>query len=625
MAPDGTTIVTSSKPKHHRIPLAWLLSGVFGGLTAISVLVVLWMGLAGMRITSADLLGTRTAAIVDNATEQVDRLLRPIEVQGRWLAAEVASGELNPADSAQWASTVEAVVSATPQVFGVVTIDHRGTGYIRSDLSDELIVRDWSRQPEMANFMARFRAMAPGSIEWGQPLLSRELDPPQPMLVLRLPLYRNGEFWGPLMLTVSLSELSRTLVEEAADGTLVPFILYDRKWVLAHPTLVRSGEIRLRPVPADNISVLGGGALTPVNELGDNFLSGLASAVAVNQRIVAPVPNASILFKEVDEIETAYVIREINRYGPRPWIIGTYFDTSIGDDVIERLFGMGIAGGAVFLVSLVIAVLLGRRAAKPAQGLAVAARGVQEGDLGETVHVPRTRIYELDLAGQSFNNMVAGLRERERIRDQFGRFVPEAVAAAILAEDGDLTPTTTEATVLFTDIEKFTTVAEGLQPEEVVGLLNEYFSAAVEILERHNGVITQFQGDAILATFNVPAPDPQHAANAVSAAIELQRLMAGRTFAGLRLGIRIGVNTGLLVAGNVGAAGRLNYTVHGDAVNLAARLEQVNKEHGTRIIVADSTVHEAPGFPYRELGSVTVRGKENPVVISTVEPSAWGA
>ena len=625
MAPDGTTIVTSSNPKHDRIPLAWLLSGVFGGLTAISVLVVLWMGLAGMRVTSADLLGSRTAAIVDNATEQVDRLLRPIEAQGRWLAARVASGELNPADSRQWASIVEAVVSATPQVFSVVTVDRGGIGYIHSGLSDGPITRDWSGQPELANFMARIKAMAPGSIEWGQPLLSRELDPPQLMLVLRLPLYRNGDYWGPLVLTVSLSELSRTLVEKAADGSLVPFILYDRKWVLAHPSLVRSGEVRLRPVPAENISVYGGEALTPIDELGDNFLSGLASAVRVNQRIVAPVPNASILFKEVDETETGYVIREIDRYGPRPWVIGTYFDTSIGDDVIERLFGMGIAGGAVFLVSLVIAILLGRRAARPAQRLAVSANGVQEGDLGETVHVPRTRIYELDLAGQSFNNMVDGLRERRRIRDQFGRFVPEAVAAAILAEDGDLTPTTTEATVLFTDIEKFTTVAEGLRPEEVVGLLNEYFSAAVEILERHKGVITQFQGDAILATFNVPARDPRHAANAVSAAIELQRLMAGRTFAGLRLGIRIGVNTGLLVAGNVGAAGRLNYTVHGDAVNLAARLEQVNKEHGTRIIVADSTVHQAPGFPYRELGSVTVRGKENPVVISTVEPSAWGA
>ena len=520
---------------------------------------------------------------------------------------------------------MEAVVSATPQVFSVVTVDRGGIGYVHSGLSDGPITRDWSGQPELANFMARIRAMAPGSIAWGQPLLSRELDPPQLMLVLRLPLYRNGEYWGPLVLTVSLSELSRTLVEKAADGSLVPFILYDRKWVLAHPSLVRSGEVRLRPVPAENISVYGGEALTPIDELGDNFLSGLASAVAVNQRIVAPVPNASILFKEVDETETGYVIREISRYGPRPWVIGTYFDTSIGDDVIERLFGMGIAGGAVFLVSLVMAVLLGRRAAKPAQRLAAAAHGVQEGNLGETVHVPNTRIYELDLAGQSFNDMVVGLRERRRIRDQFGRFVPEAVAAAILAEDGDLTPTTTEATVLFTDIEKFTTVAEGLRPEEVVGLLNEYFSAAVEILERHKGVITQFQGDAILATFNVPARDPQHAANAVSAAIELQRLMAGRTFAGLRLGIRIGVNTGLLVAGNVGAAGRLNYTVHGDAVNLAARLEQVNKEHGTRIIVADSTVRQAPGFPYRELGSVTVRGKENPVVISTVEPSAWGA
>ncbi len=215
--------------------------------------------------------------------------------------------------------------------------------------------------------------------------------------------------------------------------------------------------------------------------------------------------------------------------------------------------------------------------------------------------------------------MVDGLRERRLMRELFGRFVPESVATALLNDQGALSPQTCEATILFADLAGFTALSERLRPEDIVSLLKAYFTVLVEIVERHGGVVTQFQGDAILATFNVPLADPDHARQALDAAAEIHNAIAEREFAGHRLACRIGVNTGEVVAGNVGAEGRMNYTVHGDAVNLAARLEQLNKEHGTAVLVAASTAALAPDVPLRAIGSVAVRGKSETVAVYTLD------
>jgi len=204
------------------------------------------------------------------------------------------------------------------------------------------------------------------------------------------------------------------------------------------------------------------------------------------------------------------------------------------------------------------------------------------------------------------------------------RFLPPEIAERVTSAEqrveigeGELR----EATVLFTDVEGFTTISERLTPVQLIALLNEYFAAVTEPLARHGGVINQFQGDAILATFNLPAAHPDHAANAVRAALEIQALLSRRTFGdGHALRSRIGINTGVMVGGIVGAGNRLGYTVHGDEVNLAARLEQLNKDHGTRIIVSERT-RELAGpdtFAFRSLGETTVRGRSRPVGIYTV-------
>ena len=228
---------------------------------------------------------------------------------------------------------------------------------------------------------------------------------------------------------------------------------------------------------------------------------------------------------------------------------------------------------------------------------------------------PGSVIREVDEAGEAFNEMLVGLRERETLRDLFGRYVPEEIASRLIQQGGALEPVSAECTVLYADIEGFSSLAESLPAGSVVEMLNAYFTTATEIIERRKGVITQFQGDAILAIYNIPVRDPVHACNAVETAVELNETVSKRQFAGQALKIRIGISTGQVVAGNVGAEGRLGYTVHGDAVNLAARLEEMNKQFSTRILVSEVTKFACPTHVFDSLGEVSVRGKRKRLTV----------
>ncbi|HTQ77769.1 MAG TPA: adenylate/guanylate cyclase domain-containing protein [Burkholderiales bacterium] len=200
------------------------------------------------------------------------------------------------------------------------------------------------------------------------------------------------------------------------------------------------------------------------------------------------------------------------------------------------------------------------------------------------------------------------------------RFVAPEVADRISSADRALQPGDGEvrvASVLFTDIEGFSTVSERVSPERLVALLNEYFETVSRAIERHGGVITQFQGDAMLVTFNTVKADPDHAANAVRTALSIQGATREHRFGGeILLRTRCGLNTGRIVTGAVGAKDRLLYTVHGDEVNIAARLEQLNKKYGTYVLATESTVSGAGGgFAFERIDEVTVRGRAAPTVI----------
>ena len=213
---------------------------------------------------------------------------------------------------------------------------------------------------------------------------------------------------------------------------------------------------------------------------------------------------------------------------------------------------------------------------------------------------------------------------------ELSKFVPDEVARQAKAGEERMQAgqgEVREATILFTDIEGFTTISETMSPTELIATLNDYFAVVTKPIIEHGGVINQFQGDAILATFNLPEMLPGHAAHAVGAALDMQAALKGRKFGdGIVLRSRVGINSGEIVGGLVGTGDRLGYTVHGDEVNLAARLEQLNKDYDTRIIVSQRT-RELAGpaqFRFKQLGTTKVRGRNTAVVIYTLDGDAQG-
>lgn len=208
---------------------------------------------------------------------------------------------------------------------------------------------------------------------------------------------------------------------------------------------------------------------------------------------------------------------------------------------------------------------------------------------------------------------------RDRMRSIFGQYVPEGVAEDILGLDGVLKPAERTASVLFTDIAGFTRLSEKLAPEELVPMLNDYFDMVARTVASHRGTIISFNGDAVLAAFNVPLPRPTFAGDAVACAREIAAGTDRMIFAGERLNIRIGIATGPVAAGSVGGSARQTYTVYGDTVNLAQRLEVHNKILGSRILACDTT-RALLGLEsgLRDAGEVRVAGREQPVRIHVV-------
>jgi len=223
-------------------------------------------------------------------------------------------------------------------------------------------------------------------------------------------------------------------------------------------------------------------------------------------------------------------------------------------------------------------------------------------------------------AGVGYQYFVEG-REKRVVKRLFGQYVSRDVYHRLVEDPAlaRLGGERREMTVLFSDIRGFTTVSEASEPEAIVHLLNEYLTAMVAIVFRHQGTVDKFVGDAVMALFGAPLDDAQHADHACAAALEMLDELAalnarwaeqGRP----RIDIGIGINTGPMIAGNIGSDQIMSYTVIGDAVNLGARLESLNKDYGTRIIISDATRARLTGrFDVRPLGDVVVKGKRQAV------------
>jgi adenylate cyclase len=276
---------------------------------------------------------------------------------------------------------------------------------------------------------------------------------------------------------------------------------------------------------------------------------------------------------------------------------------SLGFDVL-------VAVTVAFTISFELTALLSRSLLRPIRDLQKATEVVREGRYD--VRVPITTADELGELGAAFNQMVAGLAEREQLREAFGTYLDEEVAEYILNEGMTAGGRTVDVSILFCDVLGFTQFASEADAQAVVSRLNALFEVIVPIISRHRGHVDKFVGDGLLAVFGAPEPLEDHADRAVLAAMEIAAVVNNPSSDLMRVGI--GVNSGQVVAGSIGGAGRLNFSVIGDAVNVAARVEEATRELGDDVLITAETrdrlgytVEVAPRGPQH------LKGKEEPV------------
>jgi adenylate cyclase len=269
----------------------------------------------------------------------------------------------------------------------------------------------------------------------------------------------------------------------------------------------------------------------------------------------------------------------------------------------------------ILLVSLPIVIAVARGLSQPLVQLAAEARKIEQFDVGDPIGL-RSPIREINQLAESMDKAKAGLRI-------FGLYMPKALVRQLLASS--VTPKLggdrEELTVFFSDIREFTGIAEKTDPEVLITMLSDYFGVAARAIHDNGGSINKFIGDGIMALWNVPRPDPDHALHACQAATQfLADLDAAnerlREQGGPILETRIGIHTGIAVVGNVGAEDRLEYTALGDTVNIASRLEGLNKEHGTRILISEAVV-KALGDRgvVRPVGKAVLKGRLEPISV----------
>ena len=419
----------------YRIPITAIT--VFGtsSLLALTVAIVLYLGFSQAAESTRKQLAGTASTLIDSMELSIDAHLAPIRHQARWVANDIK----DLSDPASLDEYIFGSLAATPQVAGVAVITPDGNSR-RWHRGDRIAIdEDWSHSPWIQAYLNQVKSAR--SPTWREPIFSDTVS--SSTLLHDIPLHDvNGEFIGVFAQIMTLQELSTYLSVKYADTGITPFVLYNRNFVLAHPAINIGSEHQ------------------PLSKLED--MSDL-----VLQRIWTPDETAPFISSELVNTNASglfwgdnyhlFLYRDIEHYGPAPWTVGAYLNTSLlSTDWKERIIRALLAGIAVLVLAVLASIIVGRRVSTPIKEMVDAANAVDTGKLDAVDHLAASHIREIDDAHRAFNNMVDGLREREIIRDTLGRFVPEKVASSLLAGGGSIPVQQTEATVLFSDIEGVT-------------------------------------------------------------------------------------------------------------------------------------------------------------------------
>jgi len=489
---------------------------------------------------------------------------------------------------------------------GFATLDLKLHRALR--LPDGQVTRETISLIDQPRGLERFRELQTshhtfwGALFWSEALM-------QPVLNVRTPVRRiDDAFIGGLIATVAVGDLSYLIGDASQGGDGRYFILVGRDKVLAHRRLVDPRGLGLsetKPLPT-------------IADVGDHVLASIWDPPVRSKRIDHALGSFGHVAKAEGK-EWVFVYREIRRYGPDPWLVGQYYPLEEATGDLNRLANGAIVGAATLAVAIVLALLMGLSMARSIRTITSAAEAIERLEFEHPLH-KRSRLREIDDAGQSLDKARGALK-------WFGAYVPHRLVFRLMElGESAVASRRRDVTVMFTDIVGFTPQAESLLEQETADMLNHHFALLGACIDQDQGVIDKYIGDCVMAVWGGLSKMEDHADHAIHAALEmarvirqdnLERVAAGKT----PVRLRVGIHSGPVIVGNIGAPGRVNYTVVGDTVNVAQRFEQLGKEfmhegEDVIVLVSGDTIAamkhpEALGqLPKPELRHV--KGREEP-------------
>ncbi|MGH6895348.1 MAG: adenylate/guanylate cyclase domain-containing protein [Geminicoccaceae bacterium] len=576
-----------------RLSIAAYLSLGIGSLMFLAVASVLAITLYANWRNTIELLEDKSRLLLGSLVEHTERYLGPAEVQAEFVAGLIERGELDPDRRDQLLATLRSVLAANSQVHALALFNPNGrqAAAARSDDRIEINVGSWQGDPLVAELMAKAEARGPAAAHWGPPVYAGAAGT---VLNLRRPMFRDGAFIGMVVAVVRVADLSAFLAELETELGQNAFILYDRDHVLAHRALEFDfpGLRRERPLPR-------------VREIGDPVLFDIWRDGWQERDLIA----GSGHWGNVGGQDYVYLYAPLTDIGAAPWLVGSYFAEEYVATQFVRLAQAAVAGLFGLVLAVASAFLFGRVLRGPVDQLGTAASAVRLLDLDRVPTLPRSSFRELDDAARAFNAMVAGLKA-------FALYVPRKLVLALIARGdlGALPSETREITVLFTDVVGFTARTESLGAAATAEFLNRHFGLITACIEAEGGIVDKYIGDAVMALWGAVEPQVDHAVRAVrSASAIAAALREDNARRRQKIRMRIGVHTGPVVVGNIGTPTRMNYTVVGDTVNIAQRLETLGKallpDTDVAILLSASTAAALPAdVEVRSLGAHQLRG-----------------
>ncbi|WP_299812016.1 adenylate/guanylate cyclase domain-containing protein [uncultured Roseibium sp.] len=595
-------------------PLTTIVGLGFGAFVAIAIGLVLGLSVSANFRNTFSLLNDKTILSTDALETQLRTHFKSVENAVIGLKPYFDNGTIGFDNPDKTLEDLSIVLSANADVSTLALTDPEGRriGMFRAP-SGKL----WRVETDVP---------PPGMTVQELPLLAVDSPPTWGPLVrqevglfanVSVPLVRDGKVIGTLTAASTMEDLAHivTTQDEGNDNTV--FIISGEGQLIMHSDQdwLQTGGGMNNALPA------------PWRTAGDPVIAALVDEERLEE--FQKAADRGIEVSRVEANDESFIVMKasLDGFSDQPWIVGQYYRGATVSREVKRLAGSMFVGFGALAISVLIAYWLGLRVARPLRNLAVQSQRVGSLSLNEVEPLPRSRVAEVDQVALAFNSMVEGLKA-------MNPYVPRSLFIKLMRLGGGKAAEArrAELTIVFTDIVGFTALSEHLSAEETAGLLNDHFAILVEAVEGEGGTVDKFLGDGMLAFWGAPDARHDHAEAAVRTARRIASAFHAANEEAAQNGrpqmcLRIGIHTGHAVVGNVGALDRWNYTVVGDTVNAAERLQTLGKEAPgspeVTILASADTIAQLPAERnHRPVGEHHLRGRSGLMEVYWLDPFA---